>query len=49
MLFGCPVMPLINADDPSPASTHVVQHSFGHFQAHPEALQPRGQRPAQIM
>jgi hypothetical protein len=40
---------LIYPDYASSASTQVVQHRLGDFEAHAEALQPRREGPAQVM
>ena len=45
----CPIVPLINPDYASAASTQMVQHRLGDFEAHAEVLQPCREGPAQVM
>ena len=49
MFLLCPIVPLINPDYASAASTQMVQHRLGDFEAHAEALQPCRKRPAQVV
>src|SRR5580704_5074898 len=43
------VVPLIDADDASAASRHMVQDCLGHFEADAEALEPGRHSPAKIV
>jgi len=40
---------LINPNYASPTSAQMIQHRFGDFKAHAEALQSRRYCPAQVM
>jgi hypothetical protein len=48
-LFGSPIVALVYPCDAAAAAADMVQHRFGNFEPHSQALQSRGERSAQIM